>query len=207
MNGLSVKLKTLARLLEYPAGKFETEMAALCRVAATPALNCIVVAMSALTPAEREELYTATFDIPPACVPYVSLHLFGEENFKRGELMAALLGRYRQAGFDPAGELPDHLAVLLRYAAQADEAERRELVEFCLLGPAQKMIAALPDTNPYRTVLEAVRETLQAAYPGLKPALSPLEQMQNSGAGCALVSSGCHCGAVAQEEKDTVSIH
>ena len=60
------------------------------RDAATTALARFAAGMSPLTTDEREELYTATFDVTPACVPYVSIHLFGEENFKRGEFMAAL---------------------------------------------------------------------------------------------------------------------
>jgi nitrate reductase delta subunit len=178
---LGFRLMTLARWLEYPA--------------ATEALERFASGMAALTQDQREELYTATFDVSPACVLYVSIHLFGEENFKRGEFMAALHARYQSAGFSPKGELPDHLSVLLRFAAQTDEAERRELVEFCLLGPVGKMIAALGEANPYRSVLEAVRDTLTTAYPGIKPAMSPIEQMRQHGATCPTVSSGCGCGA------------
>ena len=211
MKPLTTMLITLADLLEYPGSEFEARLArsgvsaerrhssdqsaALSRDAATSPLERFASAISALTADEREELYTGTFDVTPACVLYVSIHLFGEENFKRGEFMAGLLARYAQAGFDRAGELPDHLSVLLRFAAQTDDAERRELAEFCLLGPLGKMIAAVQETNPYRALLEAVRETLQAAYPGLQPALSPVEQMRQHGGTCAAVSAGCNCGA------------
>ena len=211
MNAFTNTVNTLAGLLEYPGSEFEARLrsgvlaehrhssdqkAALCREAATAALERFAVAISALTRDEREELYTGTFDVTPSCVLYASIHLFGEENFKRGEFMAGLQARYQQAGFSPMGELPDHLSVLLRFAAQTDDAERRELVQFCLLGPLGKMIAALNEANPYRALLEAVRDTLQAAYPGMLPALSPIEQMRQHGAGCATVSAGCGCGAV-----------
>ena len=210
MNSLSTTLSTLAGLLEYPGCEFEARLrggvsaerrhssdqsAALSRDAATTALDRFAAALSALTPDGREELYTGTFDVTPSCVMYVSIHLFGEENFKRGEFMAGLHARYQQAGFSTLGELPDHLSVLLRFAAQVDDAERRELAEFCLLGPIGKMIAALNEANPYRALLEAVRDTLQAAYPGLQPALSPVEQMRQHGAGCATITAGCGCGA------------
>jgi len=210
MNAFFNALNTLTGLLEYPGSEFEgrlrsvipaerrhtsAQSAALCRDAATTALERFASAISALTPDAREELYTGTFDVTPSCVLYVSIHLFGEENFKRGEFMAGLQARYQQAGFSPKGELPDHLSVLLRFAAQTDDAERRELVQFCLLGPIGKMMAALSEANPYRALLEAVRETLQAAYPGMQPALSPLEQMRQHGAGCATVSAGCGCGS------------
>lgn len=130
---------------------------------------------------EQQELYTATFDVTPVCVPYVSIHLFGEENFKRGEFMAALHARYAQAGFNMRGELADHITVLLRFAAQVDEEERRELAQFCLLGPVRKMIASLTADNPYRAVLEAV----VAEFPEVQPVLMPVEQMDKHDAGCA----------------------
>jgi nitrate reductase molybdenum cofactor assembly chaperone NarJ/NarW len=163
------------------------------------ALDRFASCLAALSQEEREELYTTTFDVTPACVPYVSIHLFGEENFKRGEFMAGLQARYQQTAFTTAGELPDHLSVLLRFAAHTDEAERRELVEFCLLGPVGKMIGALSEANPYRALLEAVRDTLQAAYPGLQPAPSPVEAGRQQGTGAAFEScSGC--GPVASHE-------
>lgn len=193
-------LTALAGLLEYPGADFDARIA---RAAAAAPLARFTAAISALTTDEREERYTATFDVTPACVPYVSIHLFGEENFKRGEFMAGLHARYAQAGFDCNGELPDHVAVLLRFAAEADEAERRELTEFCLLGPLNKMIDVLAAENPYRPLLEAVREVLQAAYPGMKPAPSPLEQRQQHGAGCAAISAGCNCGSPRNEAAPT----
>lgn len=175
MRTMTEQLQTLSRLLEYPAEQDYGQF--------SPAL-------ATLSQDEREELFTATFDVTPACVPYVSIHLFGEENFKRGEFMAALSARYAAAGFDTRGELPDHLAMLLRFLAQTDEAERRELIQFCLLGPLGKMIAALTEENPYRALLETVREVLTSAYPDLQPAPSPVEQMQTHSA-CNTVAAGC----------------
>ncbi len=189
---LATALTALADLLDYPGADFSMR---LTRAAALAPLAHFIAGISALSPDQREELYTATFEVTPACVAYVSIHLFGEENFQRGEFMAGLNARYAQARFHCQGELPDHLAVLLRYAAQTDEAERRDLVEFCLLGPTGKMMTALAEENPYRALLETVREILQAAYPGVKPALSPLEQMQQHGGHGVAVVSGCHCGA------------
>jgi nitrate reductase delta subunit len=194
---LQTQLIALARLLEYPGVDFATRVSAAPSLAS---LACFSTAMLTLSPDDREELYTATFDVTPACVAYVSIHLFGEENFKRGEFMARLHERYSQAGFSTSGELPDHLSVLLRFVAATHESERQELTEFCLLGPLGKMIAALTRENPYRALLATVREVLQAAYPDVKPALSPLEQMQQHGAGCAAISAGCSCGAMPDEQ-------
>ena len=191
MRQMTSQLQTLSRLLEYPTGQDYAAFA--------PAL-------AALSQDEREELYTATFDVTPACVPYVSIHLFGEENFKRGEFMAALSERYAADGFETRGELPDHLSVLLRFLAQTDEAEQRELVQFCLLGPLSKMIASLSDENLYRALLEVVREVLTAAYPNLEAAPSPLEQMQTHGAACATAETGCGgCGPFTNHESQVTN--
>jgi nitrate reductase delta subunit len=180
----------LARLLEYPGDDFDE------RLAAAPGSGAI--ALAALDREEREELYTAAFDVTPACVPYASIHLFGEENFKRGEFMAALRARYAEAGFDAGDELPDHLATLLRFAAHASEAERRELVEFCLLHPLECMLEALRENHPYRAVLGDVRALLHAAYPDIEAAPSPREEMQGHGAGCR------GCAAVHEHETERV---
>jgi nitrate reductase delta subunit len=192
-HGASLAL--LGRLLAYPGADFDEILAQAQETLDSLPLLAFRSALAALTPDEREELYTDTFDVTPRCVPYVSIHLFGEENFKRGEFMAALQSQYEQAGFDSGGELPDHLAVLLRYAATLAEPARRELVEFCLLGPLAKISQALPDDHPYRFVLEAVDETLREHYPGIEAPLSPLEQMRQHGI-CPTVSDGCNCGPV-----------
>ena len=189
----STKLALLGRLLSYPAADFEQVLAAALAAVGGLPLAAFQRALGELNQDQREELYTATFDVMPRCVPYVSIHLFGEENFKRGEFMAALNSQYELQQFDTAGELPDHLAVLLGYAASLDEPARRELVEFCLLGPLAKIHSALPDDHPYRFALDGLDDTLRGSYPGIQAPLSPFDQMRQHGL-CPTVSDGCHCG-------------
>lgn len=181
-------LDHLGRLLQYPEAENHDHLADI------PGLD--PGGLEALAPDECEELYTATFDVNPRCVPYVSIHLFGEENFKRGEFMAALHHQYETRGFDPGRELPDHIGVLLCYAATLAEPDRRELVEFCILGPLAKLVAALDGDHPYRPVLTAADGILRAAYPGMRPALSPLEQMRQHGICPSATPGGCSCGPV-----------
>lgn len=199
-------LNTLAMLLNYPRPDLSClldQTRATLRGLKSEAdahLQRFAEGMEKLSPEEREEVFTATFDLSPACVPYVSIHLFGEENFKRGEFMAALHARYAKAGFNAGSELPDHLATIIRFMTMVNESERREVMEFCLLGPLNKMLATLTDENPYRHLLAAMRTTLLAAHPGVQAAVSPLEQMRTHGAGCESLSVGCHCGAMAVPE-------
>jgi len=107
------------------------------------------------------EIYSRTFELAPLCAPYLSVHLFGEGSYQRGRLMAGLAEAHTRAGFDPGRELPDHLAVVLRFAPRMDPEDWRELVRYCLVPVVPHIARSLEDTsNPYRQVLEAVERCL-----------------------------------------------
>lgn len=215
--GRARALRALATLLEYPDGQLENRLAEALQAADDPGLAPTVAeplarfaaAMQAMAPARREELHAATFEVTPACVPYVSIHLFGEENYQRGAFMAALRERFHEVGFTGGNELPDHLAVLLRFAAQAGEPEGRELAEFCLLGPLDRMGSGLSESHPYRELLAAIRAAVQAGYPGLEPAPTPVDQMRQHGTGgpggCSPCAAACH-GLVPAEPVDAAAV-
>lgn len=112
---------------------------------------------------ELEDLYTRTFDLTPVCVPFLSVHLFGQESFRRARLMTGLEEAYRKAGHDRGTELPDHLAVVLGAAEVFADDEWEELVEQVLARPLARMKGALDAKNPYRHLLEAVRLALGVA--------------------------------------------
>ncbi|MCC7119081.1 MAG: nitrate reductase molybdenum cofactor assembly chaperone [Anaerolineales bacterium] len=129
-----------AGILEYPAG--ETLPAA--REAQTllaekdPASAALLQDFynyaASLTPGRLEEVYTGTFDLEAACHPYIGYHLFGE-TYKRSAFLVELKQRYNAEDFAfPATELPDHLAIILRFLAvtrdstQADEIARDALL-------------------------------------------------------------------------------
>ncbi len=106
-----------------------------------------------------EELYTRTFDLEPRCCLYTGYHLFGDTH-RRGVFMAQLVGWYRASDFPVAtGELPDHLAVLLRFFPSAPESEEKiELAEYCLRPALDKIAAGLNRTgSPYEGLLGAIR--------------------------------------------------
>ncbi len=104
-----------------------------------------------------EELYTNTFDLRPDCSLYAGHHLFGED-WRRSFFLSELQGRYQTRGFSAGTELPDHVAVLLRFLALEDDPdERTVLVGDCLIPAVSAMAARLdPATNPYRPALEAL---------------------------------------------------
>ncbi|MHB9025119.1 MAG: nitrate reductase molybdenum cofactor assembly chaperone [Armatimonadota bacterium] len=162
--------RALGTLFDYPTDEYPAHILA-CREqlrslhpAAARALEAFQQQMARLEPGEREELYTGTFDLAPVCVPYVSVHLFGAENYRRGELMARLNEEYASREFTCGPELPDHLGVLLRFLPSLSREEQRELIHYCLREPVQTMIGLLAKSaNPYRHLLRAVQLALEAA--------------------------------------------
>ncbi len=185
----------LAGLLDYPDDSFARRVEQ-CRKnlsQAYPEIDADALLQLCALPRETlEELFTQTFDITPACVPYVGIHLFGEQNFKRGEFMAKLRHQFQQLKFDPGLELADHLGVLLRFLSLLDITVQKDLVGMCLLSPLQKMIEALGENNPYRAVLQITRHVLQIQFPEVEPAPLPVEQAQGAiGRPCSTPGSGC----------------
>lgn len=159
-------LQAFADLLSYPATD-PAPAARRCRelVGAGDAadhLSRFVARAEAARPHEMEEIYSSTFDLDPACAPYVGHHLCGEGP-RRGVFMAKLADVYRQDGFEGGasqGELPDHLVVVLHYLAAVPSGHSRQaLLRDALVPALDKMLEApLDPDNVYRSVLAALRE-------------------------------------------------
>jgi len=116
---------------------------------------------------EMQEIYTRTFDLQPACYPYVGYHLFGED-YRRGLFMAGLKKHYLSHDFSVEKELPDHLAVILRFLAETSrDKEKAELIHECVIPSLEKMLAGglKEGDNPYGGVLQALLLTLQKEDP------------------------------------------
>lgn len=160
-------LSLFAAIFEYPGFDYAARAAALAR-------ELPVVCPEAAEPfapfaahvvgrphVELEELFFRTFDMAPQCAPYLSVHLFGEESFKRAELMTGLAAAYGEVGLAHNGELPDHLSVLLRLGPCIPDWP--ELVESCVLrGVASMRKDAEKAQNPFAAALEALFVTLGA---------------------------------------------
>lgn len=75
-----------------------------------------------------EEIFSRIFDLNAVCHPYVGYHLFGE-SYKRSAFLLELKERFRAHGYEPAGtELPDHLAILLRFVGMSNDSELNEVI-------------------------------------------------------------------------------
>ncbi len=158
-------LALLADLFEYPRDGFAEAAGRAARDVGAPAVANHLAAFAAevagLRPELLEEAHVRTFLVAPASAPYVGVHLFGEESFKRAHFMAQLVERFRAVGFDAGNELPDHVGALLRFARHLDAEELSDLVRWCLAAPVTAMHASLAETrNPYRHLLAALKASV-----------------------------------------------
>lgn len=162
----------LGRLLEYPGPDYIERCSLAVREMhsghpeAAAALERFLDGMNECSIEDLQEAYIRAFDVAPHSIPYVSVYLFGEDNFKRAELMAGLKARYDEHQIDLEGELPDHIGVILRNAHVFEEDEWRELVGWCFPGPLKEMIRSLTRANSsYQALLEAVWSVFAVSFP------------------------------------------
>ena len=122
---------------------------------------------------EAEEVYSATFDLDPVCVPYIGHHLCPDPA-RRNLFLGALAALYANEGFAPGEELSDHLTEVLRFLAVTRDADARiELIRDGLLPALAAMKASFAGTgNPYQPLIEALlayvspRARKRAGLPG-----------------------------------------
>lgn len=166
--------RLFAYILEYPSsdlrGRVEecAELLSTVNHQAEHRLRKFQSLVQDTTSSRLEEVYTGTFDLQVVCYPYVGYQLFGE-SYKRGAFMVGLKEQYRQCGFSEGKELPDHLAVLLRFLAILDDAEAsQEISTMCLMPSLDKMALAFKDKDqPYGEVVLALLDFLNGIYPGV----------------------------------------
>jgi nitrate reductase delta subunit len=155
-----------ALLIDYPNAQLTAMLPELRAAAAAlpapagPALVSFVDHASSATGSALAQHYVETFDLRKRNCLHLSYYAYGDTR-KRGMALLRFKHAYRAAGVELGEhELPDHLAVVLEFAATADpEAGRRLLVEH---RPVLEMIRlSLADGgSPYLTVLDAVCATL-----------------------------------------------
>jgi len=109
---------------------------------------------------DQQESYVDTFDHRRRCCPYLTYYAYGDTR-KRGLALLRIKQAYRAAGLElGADELPDHVAVVLEFAATGDPVQGRQLLLEHRAG-LEVLRLALEDTDsPYADVLRAVCATL-----------------------------------------------
>lgn len=156
-------------LLAYPddglAGRLDAVDELLRHISGPPAalLQETVAALRAREPMAAAMDYVATFDMRRRATMYLTYWTAGDTR-NRGREMLAFATAYREAGVQPpGGEAPDHLTVVLEFAATVDpEAGRRLLDQHRV--PIDVLRGALADAkSPYEPTVAAVCETLPVA--------------------------------------------
>ncbi|WP_024287557.1 nitrate reductase molybdenum cofactor assembly chaperone [Cellulomonas sp. KRMCY2] len=111
---------------------------------------------------ELEAQYVTTFDLRRKCALYLTYYAYGDTR-KRGVALVEFKQAYRAAGFELAeAELPDHLAVVLEFAATGDAESGIRLLLEHRAGLELLRLALLDAGSPYVGALAAVSATLPA---------------------------------------------
>lgn len=106
------------------------------------------------------EHYVATFDMKRKCCPYLTYWTHGDTR-NRGAALVRFKQVYRQAGAVPRDdELPDHLSVVLDFAATVEPATGNDLLAEHRPGIELLRDALHKQGSPYQHVLDAVVVTL-----------------------------------------------
>lgn len=156
-------------LLAYPdellAERLRTvdELRAAAKGRTAELLAQTVAALTSATPMRAAADYVETFDLQRRSTMYLTYWTSGETR-NRGRDMLAFTAAYLDAGVrPPAHEAPDHLPVVLEFAATVDPvAGRRLLVEHRV--PIDILHDGLVQHgSPYAHTIAAVCETLPAA--------------------------------------------
>ncbi|MEU2157969.1 nitrate reductase molybdenum cofactor assembly chaperone [Streptomyces sp. NPDC019396] len=152
-------------LLAYPDEQFEQRLALTSRVAATlpepvaRALHRFTAQVEKTNSADLATAYVATFDHRKRCCPYLTYYAHGDTR-KRGIGLLRLKQTYAAAGWRLGDdELPDHLAVVLEFAATDPETGHRLLTEH-RAGLEMLRLALNDDGSPWAHVLDSVSATL-----------------------------------------------
>lgn len=159
-----------ADVLDYPTPGVFSQLRELShRIAATgsgdaPLIQQFEAALSGMTLAQLQEIYTSSFDMHPDCTPNLGCHLFGED-VRRNIFMARLKEHMDRAQVPTGAELPDHLSLVLRLVDSLhNEDDTRPLVEDCLVPGVTRILSALEQMNgscPYVPAFQALLAKLK----------------------------------------------
>jgi nitrate reductase delta subunit len=152
-------------LIGYPDDQLLTRLDLLQRVTATldepvaAALRRFLNHATATPPSQLAADYVATFDHRKRCCLFLTYYGHGDTR-KRGMALLALKRTYTAAGLRLTDdELPDHLAVVLEYAAAVPDRGSALLLEH--RAGIELLRLALHDTDsPWAHVLDSVCATL-----------------------------------------------
>lgn len=162
-------LKLFADILDYPKFKFhETLRSCIAHPELTEDARLLLTEFSnfaeKLSLSKLEEVYSGTFDWGESLPLYIGYYLFGE-SYKRSVFLVGLKERYKLYNFSCENELPDHLAVMLRFLSIINDYElKSEIISHALLPALSEMIKKgdkLEKARPYKNILKALYSLLE----------------------------------------------
>lgn len=166
-DSISSLFDSFAALLEYPSAQTKEKAQVFLDQVQIPSeaveeLEKFIRAIGQLSLDRMQEVYTITFDMQPVCYPYVGYHLFGE-SYKRGAFMAQLNEAYHALGYSAGQELPDHMAIVLRFIGLDSTNQQGDfcqaLIHDGVMPALEKMLKVFGEQseNPYHELLLALR--------------------------------------------------
>ena len=119
--------------------------------------------------------YVELFDLSRKYTLYLSYWTDGDTR-RRGEVLGRFKSAYRASGFlvDTHGELPDYLPMVLEFAARADLAAGRELLQAYRPSLELLRIALDEKQSPYASALVGVCATLPGESPATRAAVQAM---------------------------------
>ncbi|WP_078762934.1 nitrate reductase molybdenum cofactor assembly chaperone [Marinactinospora thermotolerans] len=152
-------------LRALPGSQARDALLGLCRHTATE------------SPLDLGMHYVEAFDMRGKRTPHMTFYLDGDTR-RRGHTLAAIKEIYTGCGWELSPrELPDHLAVILEFAARGDAEWGETLLHYFRPG-LDLLGAALHEyATPYAAVLDAVRATLPPPGPEQEEAVRRLARL------------------------------
>ncbi len=139
----SVVLGSYSELLLYPQEGYHRAMRTCYENLEAPYRGVFSSFLGFAERLETEELqaiYTELFDLNFHISLYAGYHLFGE-SYLRSMFLVGLSSRYKTYGFEPQGELHDHIGVLLKFIAEHPDSElASELIEDAVIPMLQRIV-------------------------------------------------------------------
>lgn len=125
-----------------------------------------IEALQAISPEQLRHDYVETFDLTRRHALHLSYWTEGDTR-RRGEVLAAFKQVYRDSGqvVRLDGELPDHLPVVLEFAAVVDPVRGTELLQRYRASLELLRIELEDDASPWAGAVRAVCATLPGASP------------------------------------------
>jgi nitrate reductase delta subunit len=152
-------------LLDYPDGRLAGQQDLLAQIGQTlpgqvgEPLRRFLGHLAATSPGQLARDYVATFDNRKRCCLYLTYYAHGDTR-KRGMALLGVKQTYAGQGWRLADEeLPDHLSVMLEFAAACPAAGRALLIEH-RAGLELLRLALHEATSPWADVLDSVSATL-----------------------------------------------